>query len=232
MTSRQSTFSNNQAPQRYGGAILGNGDIRIETSTFSDNSAGFSGGAINLYSDAVVTHSTFTGNTAHIEGGVFVSGLGVVTINGSSFSQFLAMVGAGIATPSTIEQAGTLVVDHNAFSGNRASFGGGMFVRPTYSVSLTHSTLSSNTALTQGGGIYTAGALPVFDHTTITDNIAVNGPYGTGGGIFVCEEGQVLQLGPQQIIPCHGTETVSYLTHSTVSGNSPDNIRPDCEPRP
>jgi Immunoglobulin I-set domain len=58
------SFTNNSAPNASGGAIIvESGPATIATSSFSGNSAGFSGGAITSHSSTSVTFSRLVGNT-------------------------------------------------------------------------------------------------------------------------------------------------------------------------
>jgi hypothetical protein len=72
------------------------------------------------------------------------------------------------------------------------------------SVSFTDSIISGNLAGARGGGVYNQGSLDASS-TKITGNRAVGG----GGGIFD-----------------DGTEATVTLTHSSPTGNEPDNCEP------
>lgn len=63
LTLSNCVFSNNSAPEDYGGAILSRGRLNVSDSLFVGNSAGSSGAVSNEEGDAVFTGCTFIGNT-------------------------------------------------------------------------------------------------------------------------------------------------------------------------
>ena len=134
------------------------------------------------------------------------------TISGVSIANGYAAVGGGIFN------AGNLVVNDCAISGNSAVIGGGGILNdgaynavtgrlngysalPT--LTLIDSDISSNTAQA-GGGVFNNGGTMTVSNSTFSDNSANTGNHasGTGGGIFNAYG---------------GTMTVS---NSTLSGNS------------
>ncbi len=81
------------------------------------------------------------------------------------------------------------------------------------------SVIACSTPFGQGGGIFNGGALAV-DHSSINQTTASI----SGGGIYVCLEGQVVLPGFPFFLPqCHGTLT---LNHTSVTENTPDDIFP------
>jgi large repetitive protein len=181
-----STLSDNTATRGGGGADGGT----ISNSTFSDNTAVAGGG---VYSDGKITDSTFTGNTASIQGGaVFESG----RITGSTFDGNSAPYGGAVYGGSIIgstfydnsaSYGGAVAVLSGSITGstfydNSASSSGGAIWDEDGTVSLTDSTLVSNTAGT-GGGIYfyplNGGQTFTITHGTLWDNTA-----GQGGGFY------------------------------------------------
>jgi predicted outer membrane repeat protein len=224
----KSTFSKNQSPDGEGGALYV-ASASIDQSIFSENGEGLAGGAIFAFGDVTVDHSMFSNNGANSGGAIFLAG-GSLTVERSVFLANSSFIGGAIASGITngggIFPGGTLSINQSSFSGNVATyFGGAIFVAPGQSASVSHSTLLGNDAGFQGGGIYTPAALSV-DHSVIAGNSVIGAPPGTsGGGIFVCEEGQ-LPPGPNPPLPqftCNGTMT---LAHTSVTGNTPDDIAP------
>ncbi|MBA4247060.1 MAG: hypothetical protein C0444_02025 [Microbacterium sp.] len=137
-----------------GGAIYVDGDLTVDNSTFTDNSADEDGGAI--YVDTVtgdptiiVTDSTFSGNAT----GPLIDG-------------FDGYSGGAIYSDST----GTFTITGSEFTENSASFlGGAVF---GYAVSTEESTLSSNSA---GGGGALYATLMASIESTYSDNSAEYG---------------------------------------------------------
>ncbi|MEN2980600.1 DUF4347 domain-containing protein, partial [Tistrella arctica] len=159
-----------------GGAISfvsnANHSLTIERVTFSSNQ-GVRGGAV-YFDDGVtgtgsltITDATFSDSTALAGGAVWVrSGLGTVTVSGSTFDQNEGTSGSstegGGALMIVGDTAGDMAVniDTSYFSGNTtASYGGAVFFKSghVYDISITRSTFSGNTASSQGGAINMEG---------------------------------------------------------------------------
>jgi Bacterial Ig-like domain (group 3) len=185
-----STLSNNTATRGGGGMDGGT----ISNSTFSDNTAVAGGG---VYSGGTITDSTFTGNTASGQsssqgGAVWESG----RITGSTFDDNSASYGGAVYGGSIIDSTfddnsascgGAVALLSGSITGstfydNSASSSGGAICGEDGTVSLTDSTLVSNTAGT-GGGIYfypfAGGQTFTVTHGTLWDNTA-----GQGGGFY------------------------------------------------
>lgn len=77
--------------------------------------------------------------------------------------------------------------------------GGGMFANYDSTIALTNSTLSGNTAISDGGGIHTDGTLAVANST-----VSGNSADANGGGFFIADSDAV----------------AITLVNSTVSANS------------
>ena len=124
VTVQGSRFIGNRAAssplvETFGGAVMNDGDLYVERSTFQGNSASYFGGALytGLYqNDATTTilQSTFSGNTAGRYGGAIFN-------NGGSLSLI-----------------------NSTLSGNSAALGGGGLENFLGPVSLYHVTLSGN----------------------------------------------------------------------------------------
>jgi hypothetical protein len=91
---------------------------------------------------------------------------------------------------------GTLTLTHSTVSSNSATYGGGL--ANSGQLTLTHSTVSSNSAINAGGGLSNTGIL-TLTYSTVSDNYM---DYGSGGGLS------------------NGSTGILTLTHSTVSGNA------------
>lgn len=123
------TFTNNQAPNGQGGAILsGAVNLVISDSTFTANTAQDGGGVYATGGPAAqIVNSTFSGNTATNSGGG-VNGNAAVT--NSTFSGNTAVInGGGIA--------GGTVIANSTFFGNTAAAGGGVFGAGTLNNSIS-----------------------------------------------------------------------------------------------
>jgi len=192
-----------------GGGIYNKGILAVTNSTFSNNSAVYSGGGIDSYSygNLTVTNSTFSGNSAPGDavyegfgGGIGVWG-GTPNITNSTFYGNSADYGGGIAstpnltvTNSTFSnnmasqtgggiRSNSLVVANSTFSNNKANYGAG--IEGSGNLTVTNSTFSNNSAVYHGGGIETFEADLTVDASTFSGNSAGVDFYGEGGGIAV-----------------------------------------------
>ena len=204
LTLTDSTVSGNHAATG-GGINSQNGPLTLTNSTVSGNTAGQWGGGINFSSGTLVlSGSTVSGNTAYYHGGGIYTAAATARLSNSTVSgntlRYRESTGGGIyvAPPSQT----TLSLSSSKISDNHARDGAG--IAGTAQMTLTHSTVSGNTATGEGGGFYFAGKLMLIYSTVSGNSAASTGPVRGGGGIF--------QKG--------GTVT---LQHSTVSGNKPDN---------
>ena len=98
---------------------------------------------------------------------------------------------------------GTVTLTHSTVSGNSAGGGGGVYNRGT--VTLTYSTVSGNSAAFGGGGVFNYFGTATLTHSTVSGNSATR---FDGGGVF---------NGAGTTTP---TNSTAILTNSTVSGNS------------
>jgi len=156
------TLTRGWASEGFGGAILsGNFDydrnvtLRLTNCVISDSVADYEGGGIFAEGALVIEHSTIRGNAATDD---YSRGGGVL-----SFEE--------------------LVVTGSTIADNRAGLGGGIAVGYG-SVTLINSTLSGNSALMEGGGLYWENyddQILLIAQSTITANTARE----AGGGIIV-----------------------------------------------
>ena len=106
-----STFSGNSAGYS-GGGIENTGRLNVSNSTFSGNSAGNSGGGINNSGTVNVSNSTFSGNiTAGSGGGICSSDSSTLTVNNSTIASNSASEGGGIYSAGTVILKNTIVAN-------------------------------------------------------------------------------------------------------------------------
>jgi CSLREA domain-containing protein len=183
LTIQNSSLSGNHATGgTYGGGGALNfgqkyGGLTITDSTISGNTATGRGGGIVSYADTgpkyqptqnQITNTTISGNTSDATGGgLYSQGLasdsGSFTIDHSTISDNKAGAGAqggGIEIGNTINGAFQTV--DSTVSGNSANIGAGVAIStdntpqvgPNGSISFDNSTIATNTAATDGGGMY------------------------------------------------------------------------------
>ncbi len=173
LTINNSVFTGNQA-QFYAGAIHNDdATLTINDSQFSNNSAPETGGAIKSDDESmlIITNSTLDHNTAG--DGAAIRNSGSLTITGTQITDNTATDwGGGLFSSSS----GTVDITGTTFSGNTAVDGGA--IRNHGHLTLTQSTVESNSASDNGGAFVVAGA----SSTTLTDCQVLNNSAAIDGG--------------------------------------------------
>lgn len=199
-----SAFTANEAAD--GGAIYiaeTSGAVRIASTTFTDNTAGYGAAIENWGSDVKISDSTFSGNQAGGDGGAIWTLRGTLEVLRSQFVDNKAGTTGGAI--SCYESA-LLTVLQSAFGDNQSGSHGGA-IYSSCAFMTVNSTFNANTAVgasSGGGAIYQTdpahASLIVF--ATIAGNSA-----GFGGG-FHNENGGVLTM---------------YIGNTIVSANTGGN---------
>ena len=140
-----------------GGGIDNSGTLTVAQSLITDNTAGNGGGIYNAGTLHVV-NTTFSGNQSVLRAAIFNAGRRSATILDSSF---LSNTALGITSSSGgggmyLSGSGSVAVTGTTFSANQASSGGAIYVW-TGSLTITASSITSNTVTDQGGGIENLG---------------------------------------------------------------------------
>jgi CSLREA domain-containing protein len=180
--------------------------VAISGMTISNGSRELGGGIYNE-GDLTVSGSTISGNSAEIDGGGIYN-IGTLTVTDDS-----------------------TISDNTAEGSSNGSFGGGITNWGTLTVS--GSTISGNTATGgtdpgsfggQGGGIFngarSAGTMKVTD-STISDNSATAGQPDVGETVgFGGRGGGILNRSKLATCGTPGSESITTITNTTISGNS------------
>ena len=168
-------------PNSFGGGVLNLGTLAITNSTIAHNSTGgfANGGGVANVGTVAVTNSIIRNNSAGglggfglgAGGGVF-NFAGTMTVTGSTISNNAAGLGGGVgnALGATMTVTSSTIADNSA-----QTFGG---VGNSGTLAVTHSTITNNTAETDGGGVGNDGTLTLTG-STISNNTAA----GFGGGV-------------------------------------------------
>ncbi len=189
--------------------------------TIRNGDADHGGGILNENATTTVEGSIVSANTATHRGGGIYNVSGTTTLVGSTIAANTAQTGGGIHNNGTLNvQNGSIIGGVGA--GNLATHGGGgIYNFDSGMTTVNDSTVSANTANSQGGGIDNRGTLNVQNGSTVSDNEA----HGGGGGIFneygtTTVDGSTVSANTTQlgggIFNEHGTTTVDG---STVSAN-------------
>jgi parallel beta-helix repeat protein/predicted outer membrane repeat protein len=187
LTVSNSNLFYNSAPKDLGGGINTDGPTTISGCTLTHNSA-VSGGGIISSGPISITNCTLSNNTASDTGGGIYCTTNAyytsftATVSGTSLSNNSAVNGGAIFTGSpgmTLKLEGNCIL-----TGNSATYGGGVYIY-SGALSVSNSTLSSNTASSAGGGIYIlARNQPVVTLTNDTFIGNINTTTNTADQIF------------------------------------------------
>jgi predicted outer membrane repeat protein len=165
---------------QHGGGIASHapGVLAILDSRVSGNSASGNGGGVYGTGAVTVSGSLIASNdSGGGAGGIDVSGEGSLTLDTTTLSGNSGIGGGAFWAAGTVRAS--------LVSGNTASFGGGIAVPFGRVLDVTNSTVSGNTVVSDGGGIYCGGTLSL-SNVTVADNVADvdESSAGNGGGIF------------------------------------------------
>ena len=147
-----------------GGLLLTGGSLTVTGTTFSSNSTSSSGGGL--------------GYTAGDPNGITPS-TGTLTISGSTFSgntaNSIAGGGGGADLFNFNGGSGTYNIDSSTFSSNTAPAGrGGAIILESGPMTVTTSSLTSNTSSTGGGAIYSASSSASVTYSRLVGNSTTN----------------------------------------------------------
>jgi CSLREA domain-containing protein len=186
------------------------------------SASGDGGGVLNTGGTLKVNNVTFSNNSATGSGGGVYSPGGSLLVIDSTFDQNSAVSGGGLSGIN-------VTISGTSFTNNHASqYGGGLY---TFAMTMTDSTVSSNTAGFGFGGLATGGP-GVLKQSTIESNQA---PLGAGaviqqaGGTQFRLEGDTIH---GNTAACPGGGLVTFfsdssssvlLKNSTIDGNSTTN---------
>lgn len=161
LTVTDSTISDNTTAERGGGiSTEGGATVAVTRSTVSGNTASYTwrgmevaevlgvGGGISA-PDLTLVDSSVTGNVAG-GGGGGVAGRSVVATGSTIADNVAGSAGGGLDIDGTGPGA-QLGVTSSTISGNRATFGGGVYATGVVPVDLKLSTVTANAAVTGGG---------------------------------------------------------------------------------
>ncbi|MCA9875188.1 MAG: hypothetical protein KC441_16070 [Anaerolineales bacterium] len=232
VTVQDSVISGNVA-QAGGGiesyADAGNASVSIEISTIANNSAVYGGGTHNRNGDITLNNSTFSGNSAaEWGGGIFNYGVyygsGTVTLNNSTISGNTANRGGGVYNYGTDYGTAEVTLYNSTVSGNTAVFGGGGLEnngRYDGSATLTlHRTIVSGNSAPSGPNVYQDSAiLNANDYNLLGENSAsgiIGGTANTGGTDIVPGSGILINNILNTTLAQNGVNPHPY-THALVT---------------
>lgn len=164
--------------------------VLISNVTITGGWNGASGGGVWVdFADVTILDSTVRGNTTLQDGGGILFQVGSLhlintTVSGNVAGDF--GVGGGIRATGLPNAPADLILVNSTVSGNSARLGGGIYVRFTVEVLLTHSTLADNVASFSGDAFGNdLSPAPTFSNTLFTGgcHITSNPPVSLGGNL-------------------------------------------------
>ncbi len=200
-----------------GGICCNDSSPVIRQCTITENRASYGGGisCTGYQCSPTIESCTITGNTAiHDSGGgiysyIYFSSLTIMncTITGNSTGEGPASEMTSGGGMSLFIDSSSLTIANSTISENNSGFGSGIWIRGgASSVVVDNCTISGNTAINNGGGIYINSPSTIsstISNCMIFENNAMCSlGYGYGGGIL-----------------CSGSSTI---TNCTISGNISD----------
>jgi CSLREA domain-containing protein len=135
--------------------------VTIRNLTITNGITAGNGGGILTFGTLTLDHMTLAGNTSSNNSGGGGGGLwneGTLTITNSTVSNNIASGSAGTGGGIKINN-GSATLANVTISGNTAGGAGGLGAATSTVVSITNSTISGNTATTNGAGIATTGTV-------------------------------------------------------------------------
>jgi hypothetical protein len=158
-------------------SIAGGVTATISGLTITDGNAGTGyGGGVYSAGNLSLIDTRIESNTAAQGGGVFQNG-GQLTVLRSEIAGNSATAGGGIA--ATGEGVSTTIESSGVYE-NSASLFGGLMLLGTATV--LNTTVSTNSATTNVGGIYFSGGTATVTNVTVSQNTAGGGTGGIYGG--------------------------------------------------
>lgn len=182
--------ANGGAVHTFAGTLTINNSILMNNLTDNRGGAIYTLGRSGVQNDSVtITNSSIVGNSAGGGGGIYIgSEFSTVAISGSDISN---NQGGGLVLHAIGISGGipTVSIVGSSIMGNQAESGGGIH-NAKANLNLANSSLIGNSAKSHGGGLYSSWSVRLT-HATVSLNVADadgNGS-GDGGGIYREEVG-------------------------------------------
>ena len=158
-----------------GGGVYANGELVIDSSLLTNNSAGNAGGGFWVGGKLTISNSSLAENTAEMGGGGYARNAVLAVLTDSSFTQNTATVDGGAFASQWYRP---VQMTRSTFVANHAGADGGA-AYGLHSAEIDDSRFEQNTAGGWGGAIHSGGALiiteTVFDaNTAAFDGGALN----------------------------------------------------------
>jgi CSLREA domain-containing protein len=194
-TITNSTFSGNTNT-----AVLNNGVMNINGSTFTSNSGSY--GAVRNDDSLTITSSTFSGNTGTNGAGVNSSGAFLSITKSTFYNNSTNGNGGGVLAHDI-----SATISNTTFSNNSAGFGGGVASQGIM-VTIVNSTFTNNSAATSGAGVYSDGTVNLYN-TLLANSVLGSDCFKNSGSIS----------GDHNLIETDGAGSNACATTSPISSD-------------
>ena len=177
----------------HGGGIYASGaggaTAAITDNILTGNAAIYGGGIYVKYGTIAINNNVLTKNAAEGGGGIYVADSATVTISNNILTgNMVKDNGGGIYVGSHVgvsDIKGAAIISNNTLAENIAAFGGGIYVKSGDTVTISHNTLTENTAkggsyvgdlfaIDTAGGFGTAIYYFCWNSQDIIDNLIAN----------------------------------------------------------
>lgn len=199
---RAETFPDNNLYTYGAGVYNREGTLLVSQSTFEENvvSNGYAAGIYAIDSQTVVRQSAFVHNTATSDYDYLGGAVGLFNVAGSNASTMRIedsvisdnvavgndLAAGGLGNAGSANVTASLLLVNSTVARNSAAYGAGIWSTVAgwpepHTVTLTdRSTISNNTAASQGSGYADGGAVENFASTLIVANSTISGNTATG----------------------------------------------------
>jgi predicted outer membrane repeat protein len=170
------TFYGTSISSNYGSGIDNEGSITVNDCLLNANDTGDTGGAIYNDGTASVTSSTISDNQSSSTGGAIIS-FDALTVSGTLFSGNMSGADGGAIDSEYLTSITNCEFENNEAGPGGTGSGGAITQLGGYggSVIATNCTFSGNTAVGDGGAIYSGDPLQATADTFSTNSSEANG---------------------------------------------------------
>jgi uncharacterized repeat protein (TIGR02543 family) len=192
-----------------GGGVYNVGTFLFDGGEISNNLCKW-GGGVTSYGHFTMSDGSIFNNTAIISGGGVRNSAGIFTMSGGKISGNTATIGGGVLNADDFSLSGGVISNNAVYHHDGAAsprFDGGGVYNSGFFELTGSATISNNSAIHEGGGVYSTNGLGGrIDVTIISGGEILGNTAELGGGVYISG---VLELS--------GSATISNNT-ATASG--------------
>ena len=234
------TISSNSS--KYGGAIYttNGGHIEVHGGTITNNTATYNGGAIytdSLYNTGTIKiyDGTISNNTANDSGGgIYMTFANVLYMYGGTISGNIAKTGAGggmclvgSLARTKADISGGSIINNKSLATKQEDYRAGGIFTSLLDLTITGGTISGNSAVGDGGGMYLSNKTNAnFSNVVISNNTSKYGAgiYITGSTELILAEGVSItgNVASSQgsAVFVRDSTTITLKDNASITGNT------------